>query len=285
MLTRPEHLKLLRKIQSERIELHRIIGGKALFGLKTGFNDAFIIDISVKEKLIHDDENCKNVIKPILFGRDVKRYQVNYKGRNVIYLHPELDVSEFEPIHEHLHNYKDSLSKRAGSQNWYELQQPAVALIPQIKQPKIVYPIISNECRFALDTNSYFINDKMFVLPTSDLSILAILNSKLANFYFSIVCAALEGQGDRYLEFRAQYVDPFPIPGEILSENISQNLSYLSEQMIFLINKHSNAKTSHELTTLKRQIELVDIKINNCVFNLYGLTKEEIRIIENSTEN
>ncbi len=76
---------------------------------------------------------------------------------------------------------------------------PAVALLPKLNCPKIVYPIIANECRFAIDRHGYLVNDKLFVLPTDDAALLGLLNSRVANFDFSAVCAALEGSGDKYL--------------------------------------------------------------------------------------
>src|SRR6185369_16550429 len=102
------------------------------------------------------------------------------------------------------------LNSRAASQKWFELQQPATSLIPLLAKPKLVYPIIAPEPRFTLDDKGFLINDKLFVLPTDSLFLLGILNSSLAHFFFSSVCARLEGMGENYYEFRAQFVERFP---------------------------------------------------------------------------
>jgi restriction endonuclease TaqI-like protein len=173
---------LLDHLRSESNPLHQWLGGSALFGLKTCLNEAFVIDEEKKNELIKADRTSADAIKPILFGRDVRRYFVDAQDRFVIYLHPELDVDDYPAIRDHLLTYKDALVKRAATQKWFELQQPATSLIEHNRNPKIVYPIIANECRFALDRDGYFINDKLFTLPSSDLSLLGLLNSRLANF-------------------------------------------------------------------------------------------------------
>ena len=152
-----------------------------------------------------------------------------------------------------------------------------------LARPKIVYPIIANECRFALDTESFFVNDKLFVLPTSDLCILGLLNSRVANMYFASVCAALEGPGDRYFEFRAQYVDRLPVAAGVNTFPERPRLCRLVQRMLELHQELPAAKTPTEKTALERQIEATDRQIDQLVYELYGLTEEEIKIVEEAT--
>jgi hypothetical protein len=163
---------------------------------------------------------------------------------------------------------------------WYELQQPAVALLPLLSRPKIVYPIIANECRFTLDKAGFLINDKAFILSTDDLAVLGLLNSRIANFYFARVCAALEGAHDRYLEFRAQYVDRFPVPP---FQTARKRLSALVDQMLKLHERLASAKAGHERDAIQRQIDATDAQIDRLVYDLYGLTDDEIKLVEEST--
>jgi hypothetical protein len=135
-----------------------------------------------------------------------------------------------------------------------------------------------------LDDKGYFSNNKTFLLPTDDLFILGILNSKVALFYFMIFCAALEGSSDRYLEFRAQYVREFPIrtidasnPADVARHD---RIVSLVNQMLELPKQHAAARTSHEKTAIQRQIEATDGQIDGLVYELYGLTEEEIGIVE-----
>jgi hypothetical protein len=163
------------------------------------------------------------------------------------------------------------------------LQQPASALVPLLAKGKIVYPIIANECRFALDREGYFVNDKAFILPTDDIALLAVLNSKAANFYFSSVCAALEGAGDRYLEFRAQYVDVFPVPTELRKSTIRGRLSKLVAQIFALQEKLAATRGGGQQTLIQPQIHATDRQIDQLMYELYGLTDEEIAIVEGNS--
>jgi hypothetical protein len=146
-----------------------------------------------------------------------------------------------------------------------------------------VYPIIASECRFTLDDMGYFINDKLFTLPSDDLSLLGILNSRLANFYFGCVCAALEGSGDRYLEFRAQYVDKFPVPNIFTSWDQGSKLASMAERMLDLHERLAGASVERERTVIGHQIAATDRQIDRLVYELYGLTDDEIRIVEEAT--
>jgi len=183
----------------------------------------------------------------------------------------------------HLAKYRDALEKRAASQEWFELQQPATSLIEHNREVKIVYPIIANECRFALDEKGYFINDKLFTLPSNDPSLLGILNSRLANFYFGCVCAALEGSGDRYLEFRAQYVDEFPVANGFSDWDQRSKLASLVERMLELHERLAGARIERERAVIGHQILATDRQIDRLVYELYGLTDEEIKIVEEAT--
>jgi len=273
----------LERLRKGRKTLSEWIHGRALFGLKTGLNSAFIIDEPTKKKLLRAGRRAANVLKPILFGRDVRRYHILDAKRFVIYCHPDRDIRRYPSVRRHLLEYRKALSKRATSQKWYELQQPAVGLLPRIERPKIVYPIIANECRFSLDRDGFFINDKLFLLPTDDIALLALLNSRLANFYFAAVCAALEGRGERYLEFRAQYVDPFPIPDHLRDQAAHARLFRLGEAMLGLNQRLTTARTAHEKTLLERQIAATDRQIDQLVYELYGLSEAEIALVEEAT--
>jgi len=275
--------QILEKMRTNSEVLSRFIGSTALFGLKTGFNEAFVVDQETRDLMVRRNKTSALVLKPILFGRDVRRYAIKSAGRYVIYCHPDLEINDFPPVREYLSKHRSVLSNRAGIQRWYELQQPATALIPINEKPKIVYPIISNECRFCLDKAGFFINDKLFVLPSSDLALLALLNSKLSFFYFSRVCAALEGAGDRYYEFRSQYVDVFPLPAAFSESSKRTELKSLCERMLTLHQQLSKAKTPHAQTSLQSQIDATDRQIDQIVYELYGLTPEEVRIVEAAT--
>jgi hypothetical protein len=277
------YVSTLTNLKKGANSLSEWLQGSALFGLKTGLNDAFVIDKNTRNDLIEADNDSAEVIKPFLFGRDVRRYLVEFHDRYVIYMHPSRNLEDYPAIKTHLAKYRDALEKRAASQEWFELQQPATSLLEHNRRAKIVYPIIASECRFTLDDMGYFINDKLFTLPSDDLSLLGILNSRLANFYFGCVCAALEGSGDRYLEFRAQYVDKFPVPNIFTSWDQGSKLASMAERMLELHERLAGASVERERTVIGHQIAATDRQIDRLVYELYGLTDDEIRIVEEAT--
>jgi hypothetical protein len=111
-----------------------------------------------------------------------------------------------------------------------------------------------------------------------------VLNSKLAQYYFSTVCAGLEGGGTTYLRFFGQYIEKFPVhtinfshPAEKAAHD---RMVSLVEQMLAL--HKQSARTPQEQERLRREIEATDGEIDKLVYGLYGLTEEEIRIVEGS---
>ncbi|MBN1505925.1 MAG: hypothetical protein JW955_03720 [Sedimentisphaerales bacterium] len=176
------------------------------------------------------------------------------------------------------------MNQRATQQRWYELQQPAIGLLACLARPKIVYPIIASEPRFTLECDGFLINDKAFALPTASPVLLGCLNSRVANFYFRNVCARLEGSGKCYFEFRAQYVEVFPVPKESsVDPQKRTEMERLVEAMTRLHKALSGARTPNEKEALERQIAATDGQIDQLVYELYGLTAEEIAIVEEAT--
>jgi hypothetical protein len=197
-----------------------------------------------------------------------------------------MDISLYPSVEEHLRPFKVALEKRATKQEWYELQQPSIALVPIFKSRKILYPEIAKSCQFTIDDNGYFSNNKTFILPTDNLFILGLLNSKAAFFYFKTFCAELEGERDRYLEFRAQYVREFPI--RVINFTNSDDVARhdrLVELVQSMLNLHKLASvgTDHDKTLLARRIEATDRQIDRLVYELYDLTEEEIGIVEEAS--
>lgn len=163
---------LVERLTTLHPTLEQSIGGRPLFGIKTGLNRAFIIGLEEKREMIRQSPNAEQVIYPILFGKDSRRFLTLNARRFIIYLHPNRDVSEFPSVEKHLQAFRSDLLARATKQQWFELQQPAVGLIPILQSPKIVYPIIAPEPRFSIDRTGFLINDKTFVLPTDSPAVL-----------------------------------------------------------------------------------------------------------------
>jgi hypothetical protein len=122
------------------------------------------------------------------------------------------------------------------------------------------------------------------VLPTDSLFLLGILNSSLSQFFFASICARLEGAGECYYEFRAQFVERFPVCQLDINKKSDKarhdRMVEMVEQMLALNKQLAVTNTAHEKTALQRQIDATDSQLDQLVYELYGLTEEEIRIVE-----
>jgi hypothetical protein len=215
----------------------------------------------------------------MLVGRDVRRYSLEYKDRYLIWTYTGVAIKDYPAIFQHLKSFEPQLQKRWDKgKYWWELR--ACDYYNKFMQPKIIYPDIATTCRFVLDTQGFFSTNTTYFIPGNDLYLLGILNSKLALFYFSTVCAGLEGGRVNYLRFFGQYLEGFPVANESSSLSAAQKISSLVESTLSLHRQLSNAKIPTEKTFLERQIDTTDRQIDALVYELYGLTGEEIRLVE-----
>ena len=102
----------------------------------------------------------------------------------------------------------------------------------------------------------------------------------MAFFYFSTVCAGLEGGGKTYLRFFGQYLEGFPIVPSHSGSSEALEITNLVERMLSLHQQLASAKTPTEITLLQRQIDATDHQIDALVYELYGLTEAEIKLVE-----
>jgi hypothetical protein len=223
------------------------------------------------------------VIRPFLQGRCIRRYQIEPSDEHLLYTHHGIDMTPYPAVLEHLRPYKDKLQRRATKQRWYELQQPQYAYVDYLTKPKIVFPDIATGCRFALDRDGRFGANTVYFLPTDDLRLLGLLNSKLAFFYFKQTCAALEGPDEAYLRFFGQYMENFPVRLPSPKDKRHARMVEWVGVMLALQDKLAAAKMAHEKTGIERQIAIADYQINHLVYDLYGLSNEEIKIVEEAT--
>ena len=197
----------------------------------------------------------------------------------MIYTYKGVDISRYPAVEEHLKPFKGRLLKRATRQEWYELQQPQYAYVPYFDNPKIIFPDIAIQPRFVLDDEGYYGSNTMYFIAKRDLFLLGLLNSRLGYFYFRTVCAGLEGKRETYLRFFGQYLEGFPVikPSD---KNLHKNMVTLVDSMLALHKSLAAARTPSEKQMLQRQIETTDGQIDALVYELYGLTEEEVRIVE-----
>lgn len=186
------------------------IYGSPLYGIKTGLNEAFVIDTPTKEMLCRNDPRSAELLKPFLEGKDLKRWRAESRGLWIIYIPKNrVQINDYPAIRDWLLPFKDKLQKRATKQEWFELQQAQEAYSARISQPKISYPHFSSAHLFAFERSGAFSNDKSYFCPSADAFLLALLNSNCLWFILSNIAPAVRGG---FHELRVQYVETLPIP-------------------------------------------------------------------------
>jgi hypothetical protein len=225
------------------IPLGEYVNGQIYYGIKTGFNQAFVIDGAKRAELIAKDPKSAEIIKPLAVGDDVRKWRINYQDKWLIFTRRGININDYPAIKKYLEQWKldlipknssrESRGRKPGSYQWYEIQDN-VAYYAEFEKPKIVYPEIAKESRFAFDNKSLFFNNKAFIVPLNDLYLLGILNSEIAWKYTKSICTALgdENKGGRLM---LQWVNfkRLPIPPASESEK---------EPIIKLVQKCLDAK-------------------------------------------
>ena len=287
-----QHL-LVKKLQGKGMPLSEYVKGKIYRGVLTGLNEAFVIDEETKRKLIKEDKKSAEIIKPFLAGKDVKRYQEPRSDKFLIFTRRGIDIDKYPAIKEYLLQFKTQLQpkpkdykgktwkgRKPGSYKWYEMQD-AVDYFEEFEKPKIIYPNILKQPEFTFDDKGWFTNQKCFIISLADKYLLAILNSKLNHYLFEQTLPKLRGG---FYEPSYIFFKDFPIvkPDLKIKEEkiLYDTLIKLSDSMLSLQKQKSETKVPALLEQVENQIAYTDKKINELVYQLYDLTKDEIKIVE-----
>ena len=200
------------------------------YGIKTGFNDAFIIDSTKRNKILDacqsEDERQRtaDIIRPILRGRDIKRYGYSWSGLWLINTHngtreglERIHIEDYPSVKEHLDNYWLSIEKRADKGDTpYNLRN--CAYLDEFSKPKIVWAELSRTGNsFAYSEDGAMVLNTCYILSFNDNdrherelnTLLGFLNSKIALFYLDIISSKLDETGWRWLK---QFVEQIPVP-------------------------------------------------------------------------
>jgi len=219
-------LKALRdKIREGRKTLKDVYGSP-LYGIKTGYNAAFVIDTPTRESICAQDPKSANLLKPFLEGKDLKRWHDEPRGLSIIFIPKnKIDIDDYPAVRDWLLPFKERLEKRATKQEWFELQQAQDAYSPHFIGKKVIWPHFSQGRKFSVDEEGLYINNKCFFVPVEDWFLMALLNSTLYWLILAGLCRAMRG-GEWRLELESQYVEKVPIPAA--TEKQKQDLSNLS---------------------------------------------------------
>lgn len=235
------------------------------YGIKTGYNDAFVITTDKRDEILancqNDEERARTseIIRPILRGRDIKRYGYDWDGLWLINTHngvkekyPPINIEDYPSIKQHLDLYWDKISKREDQGvTPYNLRN--CAYMDDFNKPKIIYPNMTKYLPFVWDTKKFLTNQKCFIITGTNTAFLtAFLNSSLFKYCFRDEFPELQG-GTR--ELSKIFFDKIPVL--VPDEKTESQFKTLVED---IQTEYSDAKAE---------------RIDQIIFDLYHLNEEE----------
>jgi adenine-specific DNA-methyltransferase len=249
------------------------------YGIKTGFNEAFIIDGATKERLIAQDPKSAEIIKPLLRGRDIKRYKAEFADLWLINSHngirekgiPRIDVKKDYPaIYAHLKQYEPQLKKRQDKgDHWTNLRN--CAYLEEFEKEKIIYIEIQTDNKedgydfpcFHYDDRKTVVLNTAYIMTGKEIKyILGVLNSTFGRHLVKNYVVRLS---ERQFRMLAIHVNQFPIP--MLSESEQKPIVALVEKII------AGKASGEDTAALEREID-------EMVYRLYGLSYEEVKVVD-----
>ena len=248
-------------------------------GVTTGCNDAFIIDNDTKDALIAEDANSANIIKPILRGRDIKRYHAEWEKLWLIATFPalSLNIDHYPAVKRHLLFFgkarleqlgrilpNSRKSRKKTTHAWYELQDTC-AYHEEFAKEKLFWRRVTRKAKFAyVGEEMQCINAGFMLIGNSLKYLCAVLNSELISWYMQ---RSLPTSGTGTFHWEKVHVERLPIPK-----------IYVGEQRPFirLVDTILTAKATDPLAETRDQEKVID----RLVYELYGLTAEEIATVE-----
>ena len=236
-------------------------------GVLTGYNDAFIISSEKREEILANcaDESERQrtaaIIRPILRGRDIKRYGYSWPGLWLINTHngtkeglQRIHIEDYPSVKEHLDNYWLSIEKRADKGDTpYNLRN--CAYLDEFSKPKIVWGNLNTHASFAIAPKGMYINAPACMIVPGNNYLLSVLNSKVADYYIRTLGVVRNGG---FFEYKPMFIEKIPIP------------IFTTEHL-----REIDAIYASDLPSVDK-----DSRIQDIINTIYGLTEDEINYLQ-----
>jgi hypothetical protein len=254
------------------------VRGRMFYGIKTGLNVAFVIDSTQKAELIAADPRSAELIRPFVVGDDIRKWRIRERDAFLIFTRRGTDIDLYPAIRTHLEQWREDLTpkvsgneekgRKPGRYKWFEIQDD-IAYFPSFEVPKIIYPDIAMESRFAFDTAGTFFGNTAYMLVVDDKYLLGVLNSSLVWFYVKqqFACLGDPNNGGRF-RFFSQSVETIPIPNP--PAPLRAQIAAVAQQCL-------DAAASHP-----GKLPALEAHLNALVYEAYGLDEEDVKVIEGS---
>ncbi len=256
------------------------------FGIKTGYNEAFIIDEAKRKELIKADAKNDKIIRPILKGREIDKYISHWENDYIVFIpwhFPLQDNSltvgasveaekefskKFKVIYDYLKSHKKGLSDRNQAETgiryeWYALQRCAATYLNEFSKEKVIWKRIGSKLRFSYSDKEIYCLDSTCIATGEKIKYLtALLNSKLCNYQL-FESAPKTGMGDLIISVQA--LEPLLV--YYPTDKEQKQIEKLVDEIL------RKKKANQDTTSLEKEIDIL-------VYKLYELTYDEVKIID-----
>lgn len=245
-------------------------------GILTGYNEAFIISGEKKKELIAKDPKSAEIIRPILRGRDIKRYSYNFADLWLINVHngikekhiDPININDYPAIKEHLDQYSEKLEKRADKGNTpYNLRN--CVYMDDFSKQKIIWKRIGSKLRFSYDSNGCFCLDSTCFATGKNVDYLAaVLNTSLGCYLLKD--SPKTGTGDLIVSVQALAPALVAVPD---AKTLNKCVHILQD--IIQYEKHNHYS----------EIAVLESELENIIFDLYNINYKERKYIEDFVQS
>jgi type I restriction-modification system DNA methylase subunit len=262
-----------------------MIDGKIQRGISPDYAEAFIVE----DEIARQEQIEEQVLRPVVLGRHVSRYGVLDSSTSILYLTRKDDINKYPNAKAHLSRYRNQITCREvaeGRHPWFALHRPRDPSI--FEAPKFIGLTTTRQICVALDEEfGYYATDALYLfrikpsLPIQECFVLGVLHSTCFQFLYQ-VASQREQRVIPQVKAAKLYGLPFPFvdTSDSTARTRHDRMVALVERMLALHKKLDAASIPGEKALYQRQIEATDRQIDALVYELYGLTEEEIAIVE-----
>ena len=271
-----EVLSLKAKIDNKGRKIKDINGINIYRGITTGYNPAFVIDNKLKNKLIEEDKKNHEVIKPLLQGRDIKKWRYGFSEQFLIFTRRGINIIDYPRIEDYLLKFQDKLypgdGRKIGDYKWYEIQDNT-AYYKEFEKEKIIWGLTADKWAFSYDDKGHYLPSNGYILTSESISlklILGQLNSHLLKSYFGIVGIMTAGGA---FTLKHETIRDLPM---VFNTKYDSKIIDLVDQILSITKDDDYLDNPDEQAKVKR----LEKEIDKLAYELYELTPEEIEIVE-----
>jgi type I restriction-modification system DNA methylase subunit len=236
---------LVSTMQAKGMPLRKVVAEEVYRGITTGYNDAFVIDQETYDHITDKDLNSRNVIKPLLSGDDIRRYEIHFRDKYLIFSRRGINIRKYPSILNHLEEFRTNLTpkisssekkgRKPGLYQWYEIQD-STEYYKVFDAPKIVSSKMASEPRFVLDTEGHYLLNTTYCIAKPDWFLLGVLNSNiLAAYLRQILVTFGDPDAKGRTEPRTEDLLDAPIPrASVVDQELIGKLAQEAQKLHFL---------------------------------------------------